>query len=65
MKYRTKQKRLIAIADAWMERHGKTAFEISVVSEWAIANDLWPVPTRGDSLEMCLEWEGRLERAPR
>jgi hypothetical protein len=63
MKYRTQKRRLLAIMDAYMEKHHKTAVTMKEVSEWAFASGLWPVPARGDRDSECEEWERRLEKA--
>jgi len=65
MKYKTKQKRLIALTDAWVQKHDQTMFSTDVVSQWVYANGLWPVPKRGDPEAECLAWEQRLEKIMR
>ena len=63
MRYKTKQKRLRAITDAYCSLHSKTSFTIDEVAEWALAHALWPVPKRGDPVAICLAWEVRLAAA--
>ncbi len=63
MKYPTKQKRLLAIADAYMAVFRKSQFTTSEVADWAIRKGLYPVPRRGDRVEECEVWEKRLEAA--
>ena len=63
MRYKTKRKRLMAIADTYCKLHKKTSFTTDEVAEWALAQSLWPVPKRGDPAVICLAWERQLERA--
>lgn len=63
MKFPTKQKRLVAIFDAYLKRSKKTGATTDEVADWAMANDLWPVPTRLDSETACTEWEQRFQAA--
>ena len=60
MRYKTKQKRLRAIMDAYCSLHSKTSFTIDEVAEWALAHTLWPVPKRGDPESICSAWENQL-----
>ena len=60
MRYKTKQKRLMAITAAHCKLHRKSSFAVDEVVEWALANALWPVPKRGDPEGICLGWEKRL-----
>lgn len=62
MKYRTKQQRLVALVDAYT-MHRAASFTTAEVSNWAIANGLWPVPKRGDAEAICRMWESRLQEA--
>lgn len=63
MKFVTKQKRLVAIFDAYLKRFDKTAATMEAVSQWAIEQKLYPVPTRHDSEEDGLAWEKKLDEA--
>ena len=63
MKYLTKYQRLVAITDAWCEQYGKSSFTTIEVSDWALAENLSPVPKCGDPREFCLAWESRLDHA--
>ena len=63
MKYRAKRARLIAITDAYCKLHGKTSFTTDEVAEWALAQNLWPVPKRGHPEAICSAWERQLEKA--
>ncbi len=63
MRFRTKQARLIAIADAWSRTHKGKSIVTKIVSAWAIANKLHPVPKRGDPIRNCRMWEDRLRWA--
>ena len=63
MRFKTKQKRLMAITDAYCKLHGKSSFTVDEVAEWALAHALWPVPKRGDPEVVCLAWEARLTTA--
>lgn len=60
MKFKTKQKRCIAIVDAYCAKFQKSAVTMEEVSVWAIASGLYPIPKRGDSEQKCEEWERRL-----
>jgi hypothetical protein len=60
MKYRTKKERLIAIFDGYLRAHGVTEAAMEDVAVWAIAEGLWPVPTRGEPEAFCLAWEEHL-----
>lgn len=63
MLYKTKQKRLAALLDAYLVLHKKTAVTMEEVSEWALSKGLYPCPRRGDPDEQCEEWERRLANA--
>lgn len=63
LEYLTKQKRLVALVEAYLKRTGKTSVTMNEVSEWAIENDLYPVPTRSDDFWVCFNWETDLHRA--
>lgn len=65
MRYKTKRARLIAITDAYCKLHGKTSFTTDEVAEWALAQNLWPVPKRGDPKAICWAWEHLLVTATR
>jgi hypothetical protein len=65
MKYKTKQRRCIAITDAYRKVFNVTMIETTAVAEWAISQELWPVPNRGDPEDLCEEWERRLAQAER
>lgn len=60
MKYRTKKSRLLAVADAYRAARNVSAVNLDDVAAWAIANDLYPVPQRGDDLAACEAWERKL-----
>ena len=61
MRYPTKQKRLLAIFEAYRAETKKTAVTMDEVATWAISHGLHPVPRRGDPEHDCLEWERRLD----
>jgi hypothetical protein len=63
MQFKSKQKRLVAIFDAYLKRFGKTAATTEEVSEWAIKTSLYPTPKRGDPKDECEAWECRLQEA--
>lgn len=63
MLYLTKQKRCVAVVDAYSKKTGKTSYTMTEVSQWAIDNYLWPIPKRGDSEETCAAWELQLLKA--
>ena len=54
---RTKQKRLIAIAEAYLKMTGKTTFTTDEVANWAMANGLVPVPGMREAIEHHVRWE--------
>lgn len=63
MKYLTKQKRLVAIFEAYCAKFKKTAATTEEVSVWALGNKLYPCPRKGDADDVCEAWERRLEKA--
>ncbi len=54
---RTKQKRLIAIAEAYQEISGKTEFTTDEVADWAMAHGLVPVPGMREPIESHALWD--------
>ena len=54
---RTKQERLIAIADEYQKMAGKTEFEINEVADWAMNNGLVPVPGMREAIESHVRWD--------
>jgi hypothetical protein len=63
MNYPTKQKRLVAIFDAYCKRFAKTGATMDEVSEWALSEGLYPCPKRGDPENICNAWETKLKDA--
>lgn len=63
MKYETKQKRLVAIFEGYRRATNKTLVTTQEVAEWAMSQELWPVPRRGDPDPICENWELRLNQA--
>lgn len=45
--------------DAYQKTVGGRPCTTNEVSEWMLANNLWPVPNRGDSAEVTAAWEKR------
>lgn len=63
MKYPTKQKRMVAIFDAYLKRFNKTSATADEVAAWACEKKLYPCPRRGDPERLCELWETLLELA--
>lgn len=59
MKYKTKQKRLIALIEIYQKVKNVTQFDASKVAEWAMDNQLYPVPV-GCTQDEAEEWEAQL-----
>jgi hypothetical protein len=62
MKFKTKQQRLQATVGAYRDLIGRP-FTMEEVSAWAIANNLYPTPKRGDPDPICEAWEFFLDEA--
>lgn len=63
-KFLTKQKRMVACADAYRLKFNKAGITTAEVSAWMIKHGLYPdVPKRGASIEACLAWEQKLDAA--
>lgn len=63
MQYHTKQKRLVAIADAYMEVSGRSSFTQREAINWGLGQGLFPVPKHRDPEAVCQVWEDRLNEA--
>ena len=61
MKYTTKQQRMIAVFDAYQAVSNRSACTMAEVATWAIGNGLYPAPKRGDTDDVCEQWERTLE----
>lgn len=59
-RYSSQNKRLLAIADAYCEVKGVTAFTTDEVSKWAIDKGLVPCPKRGCTPATAIAWEEKL-----
>ncbi len=64
MQYRTAQQRLEAIVEAYHKIVNRPC-TTKEIAEWSLANELYPVPKRGDPPAACEAWEARLEAAIR
>lgn len=63
-KYTTKPQRLLAILDRYCQltaAEPKHSFEAA--SQWALRNELLPIPCRTCTPQSAIEWERKLEAA--
>lgn len=58
-KAKTKNQRLLDCFDAYARRVGGRPCTTNEVSEWMLAQGLWPVATMRDSAETVAAWEKR------
>lgn len=56
-KYPTKQKRLCAMFECYLNLSGKTGVTTDEVAAWAMQFGLYPVPSIRSAQAECLAWE--------
>lgn len=62
MKFKSKNERLQALAEAWQLVYGRTQFTATEVAEWGRKQGLYPVPRRAHPPEQHRKWEERLAK---
>ncbi len=62
MSKRTKQQRLIDVVELYKKTKGYVAVSMDDVAEWAVDNELYPVPTIRDPQALGDAWEARFRK---